>query len=163
MVANIDRENIAGHLFGEVEPVRIDVSNNNIARSGMAADRDCHAADRPSAGDQDIFTDQVKRERGVGGVSQRIKTREHIERNIRISMPNIGHRNGEKFRERPLPIHSDSLSVGTKVPPSRQTIAAMTANNVTFASNEITRRKSFYARTDSPDNADKLMPHHHRH
>src|SRR6476469_2021628 len=134
MIAHIDRENIASHLLGEVETVGIDVGDNNVARSGMPADRDGHAADRAGASDKHIFADQVERERRVRSISEGIETRQHIERNIRVGMQDNGHRDREKLRERALPIDSYSLSVGAKVAPTSKTVAATTANNVTFPS-----------------------------
>ena len=78
-------------------------------------------------------------------------------------MPDIGHRDREKLRERALTIDSYSLGVGAKMTPARETIAAMAADNVTFAGDEITWRKTFHARAHTLDHADKLMPHDHRH
>ena len=41
----------------------------HVARAGMLADRNGHAADRPGAGDEHIFADQIERESGVDGVA----------------------------------------------------------------------------------------------
>jgi hypothetical protein len=49
------------------------------------------------------------------------------------------------------------------MPPTGETIAAMTANNVTFARHEIARRKTFHPSADALDHADKFMPDDHRH
>ena len=47
--------------------------------------------------------------------------------------------------------------------PAGETIAAMAADDVTFAGNEIARRKTFHAIADALDHADKFMADDHRH
>jgi hypothetical protein len=46
---------------------------------------------------------------------------------------------------------------------SGETIAAMSANNVTFARDEIAWGETSHAITDAIDNSNKFVPDHHRH
>ena len=48
------------------------------------------------------------------------KAGKHIERNARIGVPDVRHRDGEKFRERALAIHADALRVRAKDDAVRQ-------------------------------------------
>ena len=80
-----------------------------------------------------------------------------------IGMPDIGHRDREKFRERALAIDSYSLGVGAKMTPPGEAIAAMSADNVTFAGDQITWSETFDAPADPLDHTDKLMADDHRH
>ncbi len=69
----------------------------------------------------------------------------------------------KKLRERALPIDPDAFRIGAKMAPAGQTVAAMTAHDVTFARDEIARREAFHASADALDHADKFMPDDHRH
>ena len=69
----------------------------------------------------------------------------------------------KKFRERALTIHADALRVRAKMTPAGETVSAMSADDVTFAGDEIARRKTFHAIADAIDDADEFMADDHRH
>ena len=56
----------------------VDVGDHHIARADVFRNRHGHDADRPGAGDQHIFADQIERQRRMRGVAERIKDRGEI-------------------------------------------------------------------------------------
>ena len=68
-----------------------------------------------------------------------------------------------KFGKRALAIHADALRVRAKMTPAGETIAAMSADDVAFAGDEIARRKTLHAIADAFDHADEFMADDHRH
>ena len=64
-----------GDLLGELQALRVDVGDDDMARADMARDRGGHDADRPGAGDQHVLADKIEGERGVDGVAERIEDR----------------------------------------------------------------------------------------
>ena len=63
------------HLPGKIESIVIEVRNHDVPRAGITGDRDRHDADRTGARDQYVFADQVKGQRRMRRVAQRIKNR----------------------------------------------------------------------------------------
>ena len=55
-LARVDRQRGA-HPPGQVEPVRVEVGDDDVARAGVADDRRRHAADRAGAGDQHVLAE----------------------------------------------------------------------------------------------------------
>src|SRR5262245_24098159 len=76
-------------------------------------------------------------------------------------MPDIGHWDGQELGERPLPIDADTFRIWTKMTPSRETVAAMPADNVPFAGNEVARRKTLNPFADALHDTNKFMPDDH--
>src|SRR5205823_2081532 len=66
--ADVERE-IYSHLARELETIRIDVGNDDVARSSVFADRHGHATNRAGAGDEHVFADEIEREGGVDRVA----------------------------------------------------------------------------------------------
>ena len=77
-------------------------------------------------------------------------------------MPDIRHRDGEKLRERALAINPYSFGIRAKMPPAGETIATVSANDVTFAGDQIAGREASDPGTDAFDHADVLVADHHR-
>src|SRR6516165_5889418 len=78
-------------------------------------------------------------------------------------MPAVLLRNRHKFCPRPRAIDADALCIRAKMTPPRQTIAAMSAGDVSLAHDEIAARKSFYVVADSINHTSELMTDRHRH
>ncbi len=51
---------ISAHFSREIQPVRIYVGDDNVARAGTFADWNGHATDRPRAGYEHIFANQIE-------------------------------------------------------------------------------------------------------
>ena len=139
---------VGAHFAREIETIRIDVGDDDVARAGMFADRNGHATDRSRAGDEHIFADQIEGERGVHGVAERIETGKHIERDRRIGVPAVVLRDRDKFGPGAGAIDADALGVRAKVTAPGQTIAAMPAGDMSLADDEIASRKSAHVSTD---------------
>ena len=87
----------------------------------------------------------------MDGVAERIETGQNVERNGGVGMPGVGSRDGDKLSPRARAIDADALSVGAKVPAASQTIAAMSAGDVTFANDEVAFRETFHVITNKID------------
>jgi hypothetical protein len=60
---------------GQIQPVGIDVGDDDLARADGLGDQRAHDADRPGAGHQHVLADQVEGQRGVDGIAERIEDR----------------------------------------------------------------------------------------
>ena len=98
----------------------------------------------------------------MDGVAKRVETGQNIERNGGIGVPCIGGRDRHQFRPRARPIDANTLSIGAKMPPTGQTIAAMSAGNMTFADDKIALGKPADIAADAINFADELVPDRHR-
>ena len=160
--AHVQRE-IGSHFAREIEAIRVHVRDHDVPRACSFANRNCHATDGASAGDEHIFPDQIKRERSVNRVPQRIETGKHIERNRRIGVPAVVLRNRHKLRPRTGTIHAHALRVWAKMPAPGKAIPAMSTGDVSLAYYEIAARKTFHVIADSINDAHKLVADRHRH
>src|SRR5262245_53148636 len=77
-------------------------------------------------------------------------------------MPDVRHRDGKKFREGALAIHSDALGIRAKMPATSETIATMTTHDVAFAGDQVPWSEPFYSLADTFDHANVLMADDHR-
>ncbi len=159
---DIEGVDVPRHLFRQTEAIGIDVGDDDVTRAGVTRDRRRHATDRTGAGDEHVFAHEIKGERGMRRVAERIETGKHIERNARIGLPDVRLRDGEKFRKRALPVDPDPFRVRAEMAPTGKTITAMPTNDVSLAGHEIARRKPFHPAADPLDDSDVLVPDHHR-
>jgi hypothetical protein len=72
---------ICAHFAREIKAICIHVRDDDVTRAGAFANRNGHATDRPGAGDEDVFSHQIERERRVHGVAQRIETGKNLQWN----------------------------------------------------------------------------------
>src|ERR1700730_4064329 len=158
--------NIAGDRrpqpFSEFQSVWINISDYYMARPSMFRDRDRHYSDRTRAGNQHIFTEYIKRERGVDRISQRIETGEHIESDLRIRRPGIGSRKRDVLSESARSIHADAAGLVAKMPPASQTVSTTATDEVALSSNNHAGMEIMYMTADRFDDSDKLVSDHHR-
>ena len=103
-----------------------------------------HTPDGTCTGDQHIFSQDVKGKRRVGGVSQRVKTRQDIQRNIFITIPDICNRDGNILGKCTRPVDADSPGVIAEMPPTCQTVPAVSSDQMAFAGNQVSRLKISY-------------------
>src|SRR5262245_19244693 len=97
------------------------------------------------------------------GVTERIETGKHIQRNRWICVPAVVLGNSHELSPRAGTIHPYALGVGAKMTPPGQTIATMSAGDVAFADDQIALRESFDVIAHAIDNADKFMANYHWH
>ena len=96
------------------------------------------------------------------GIAERIEAGEDIERDGGISMPGIRRGNGHELGPGARPVYAHALCVWAKMPPARQTIAAMPAGDVTFADDEIALGESADIAADAINFADELVTDRYR-
>ena len=51
---------IGAHLAREIQAIRIHIGDNDVTRAGAFTNRNGHATDRPGAGHENVFADQIK-------------------------------------------------------------------------------------------------------
>src|SRR5437762_2346907 len=106
---------IGTHFSRQIETIRIHVGDDHVTCTGSFANWNGHSTDRAGAGDEDIFADQIERERSVHSVAERIETRKHIQRDRRISVPAVVLRNRYELRPRAGTIDANALRVWAKM------------------------------------------------
>src|SRR4051794_2398482 len=151
------------HLAREIEAIRINIGDHDFSRASHLRNRHGHATDRAGAGDQDIFADELEGKGGVNGVAERVRTRNYVQGNARIATPKIRGWDRNIFSESSRPVHADPFRVWTKMPPSGQAIAAMSANDVSFGRDQLAFLEVANGGADFIDHADELVPDRHRH
>jgi hypothetical protein len=149
------------HLPRQLEPVRIDVGDDDIARAGVAHHRSRHQPDRAGAGDQHVLAEDGERERVCTALPNGSKMRRY-RRESRIVMPDVGHRQHDVLGERARAVDADAERLGAQVAPAGQTVAAAAAHQVSFAADDVAGEKVSHVgrRRRFPD---ELVPDHHRH
>ena len=70
-----------------------------------------HQSDRPRPSDQDIFSQQIERQRRMHRVSKRIEDRLDIARDLRVVVPDVALRQAQVFCESTRAVHPDPLGV----------------------------------------------------
>jgi hypothetical protein len=93
----------------------------------------------------------------MDGVAERVENCRNLTRDCWGMPPNIRHRQRDVFGECARPVDADALRVGAQMPPPRQAISALPANDVAFAADDVARRKSADVRSDLNDFTDKFM------
>ena len=99
----------------------------------------------------------------MGGVSQRIKAGENIQRDIGITVPDIGHRNAQIFGISAGSVHTDSAGAHAQVAPAGQTVATTAANHMPLTGDQVAGLKIMDIAADLGHPADKLMADMHGH
>lgn len=97
----------------------------------------------------------------MNGISERIEDTSNFDVYARIVMPDIRHGKADVLGEASRTIHADAAGMGTQVTPARETVAAPSANYVTFSADKLARKEVRHIRSDCRDFANKLMADHH--
>src|SRR5438105_840515 len=77
-------------------------------------------------------------------------------------MPRVSGGDGDEFRPRSGAVHTHTLGVWAKMPPTGKTITAMPAGDMTFADDKIALGKPAHIAADAINCADELVPDCHR-
>ena len=96
------------------------------------------------------------------GVAERIKTREHLQRNPGVHVHRVACGKAQIFREGSLAVDPDALRVLAEVPPPGEAVAALAAHDVAFAVDQIARLEALDIAADLDNLADELVADHHR-
>ena len=90
VLSRIDGER-RSHLSCQVQPERIHVGDDDVARASMADHWDCHDADWARSRNQYIFAVDRERKRRMHGVAKGIKDRGHFLVDLWIVSPDVCH------------------------------------------------------------------------
>ena len=123
--------------LGQVEAVRVEIGDDDVARAGVAHDRGRHAADRAGAGDEHVLAEHGEGERGVDGVAERVEDRGDVHVDAGPVVPDVRHRQRDELGEGAGPVHADALRVRAQVPPAGQAVAAAAADDVALAADQV--------------------------
>ena len=130
----------------DLEPVRVEVGDDDVAGAGVPHDRGRHAADRARAGDEHVLTQHREGERGVHRVSERVEDRRHVLVDTRPVVPDVRHRQRHELRERPGPVDAEPDRVRAQMAPARHAVAAASADDVTLARDDVARMEVAHVR-----------------
>ena len=161
-LAWVDGERRA-HPPRELEPVRVEVGDDDVARARVPHDRGRHAADRAGTGDEHVLAEDRERERGVHGVAERVEDRGDVVVDARPVVPDVRHRQRDVLGERAGPLDAEADRVGAQVAPAGHAVAAAAADDVPLAADEVAGREVADVRADLDDLADELVADHERH
>ena len=150
-------------LLREIQTERIHVGDHHEARAGVLRDRRCHQSNGAGAGDQHVFAEHGKRQRGVDGVSERIENRGDIQIDGGSVTPDVGHRQNDKFGKRSGPIHADSLRMRAQMAAAGQAVPAAAADDVALAADDVAGMKIVDVGADLDDLAYEFMADRHGH
>ena len=150
------------HFVRQFEAFRINVGDDDVPCARVFGDRRRHNADWSRAGNQHVFAENFKRERGVNGVTERIENRGDFEVDLRVVLPNIRHRNSHIFGKTAVRIHADTERIRAFKPATCKTIPTPTTNEMTFDRDFIAHKKITDIRADLNDFADDFMSENRR-
>lgn len=127
----------------------------------MASDGGRHRSDRPSSGDQYIFSEDRKGEGGVDCIAERIEYGRDIEVNSRGVVPDIRHWQGQVFREGAGTIDADALRVGAEMAAPGHAIATASAYDMAFAADDVARIEVVDVVSDGDHLSNEFVSHDH--
>ena len=113
----------------------------------MARHRRRHDADGAGAGDQHIFADQVERERGVDGVTERVENGADFVRHVVRQRHHVERRQAEILGKGARHVDADAAGLGIEMEPPCPAGAAGLADQMPFAGHPLA---DFRSSTSSP-------------
>ncbi len=143
--------------------MRVEVGDDDVARTGVASDGHRHAADRAGARDEHVLSQDREGQGGVDGIAQRIEDRGDLVADAPPVVPDVGHRQRDVLRERAGTLHAEPDRVGAEVAPPGHAVPAAPADDVTLAAHPVARAEVAHVRPHVDDLADELVPDHQRH
>src|SRR5678816_4069007 len=108
---NVDRLSNT-HFLGQLEPVRIDVSDYYVPGTSVSRDRRRHYSNRAGARNQHILAEDRKIECRMNGVAEGIEYRRNIKIDLPVVTPDIGHRQSDILSKRTGCVNSNTPCVG---------------------------------------------------
>jgi hypothetical protein len=98
----------------------------------MLGNRSRHTPNRTRSGDEDIFSQERKGQRGVSGVSKGIKNGRNVIANLRRELPDIRRRQRQELSKGTREINAHTFGVLAEMPTAREAVPATPANNMPF-------------------------------
>ena len=136
------------HLPRELQPVRVDVRDDDVPSARVPDDRRRHQADRSGAGDQHVLAENRELQRRVHRVAERVEDRRDVAVDGTLVVPDVRHRQRDVLGERAGPVHADPFRERAEVAPSGHAVAAPSADHVALAAHEVARVEVADVRAD---------------
>ena len=161
-IAVLDVDGAVGaQLLGEVEAEVGDIGDGDALGAGLLADGGGHGADEARAGDEHVLTHQIPGEGGVGGVAQRVQDGGDLHGHIRVDGHHVALRDGEVLGEASGAVHAHALGVRAEVELAAAAIAAMAADDVALAGDDLSGLVGGHGRAHFLNDAAVLVAHVH--
>lgn len=135
----------------------VGIGDDNVTGSGVTGDRGGHDADGTGSGDEDIFAEDGKGERGVDGVAERVEDSGNLMLDAGGVLPDVGHGKNDEFREGSIAINTYAEGVGAEMATTGEAVAAAAADDVAFPTDELADGKIGDVGAEFDDLADKLV------
>lgn len=135
------------HFAGKLQPVVIDVCDDDAARAGIFADPRSNHADRTCAGNEYVLTNQQEHKRGVCRIAEGIKKRNYILRQTLVDDNDVGLWNTNIFGKRPVTINADANGILALLDIAGMAVTAMVAGNVPFTRDALANMQPGHAFT----------------
>jgi len=145
------------HLSGKVEPVFVDIGDDDAACARVFADAARDNADGARAGDEHVLADEREHERGMRGVAEGVKEGDNVLRQALVDGNDVARRDADILRERAVPVDADADMVLTPLNIAGVTVAAVAAGDMALAGDALADREARDARAKLGDLADILM------
>ena len=107
----------------------------------MADDRGGHQADRPCSGDEHVFPQNRKRQRGVDGVAEGIEDGGNVLIDPSMMTPDVGHGQRDVLGKCSGAIHTHALAVRAEMTTAGQAVPAAPADHVPFPAHDVARKE----------------------
>jgi hypothetical protein len=159
--ADVNRHRRA-HAPGQVQAIRVDVGNHHMTATGVPDNSGGHDANWTRPRNENILAEHWKGKRGMDRIAERVENGSYIPINAVVMVPDIGHGQSDILSKSARAIDADPFGMGTQMAATGQAIATMTADNVTFAANQVAGKEVRYIRTDFDNGADEFVPDNHR-
>src|SRR5215472_5694830 len=95
-------------------------------------------------------------------VAEWIKYRCDLAVDLRVVLPDVGHRQNDVLGKSARPVYAHALRMGTQVATSGEAVPAASANHVPLAADQFSAMKIGDVRSDFDDLADKFVPNDER-
>ncbi len=145
----------------EAEAPVVDVGEDDVARAVVAGDGGGHDADGASSGDEDVLSDDVVGEGGVGGVAVGVEDGGDVVGHGGVDFPDVGGGDGDVFGEAAVAVDADAFGVGAEVAFAGLAGAAFAADDVAFGGDALADFPAFDVFADFDDFADEFVADGH--
>ena len=142
---------------GEFEAFGIDVGDHDVTSTCVLRDRGGHDADRAGTGDEHVFAKDFERQGSVDGVAKRIEYRRNIEVDVFVVLPDVRVRHGHVFGKTAVGIDAVAQRVRTFVSTPGETIAATTADEMAFDTDDVADLEIIDVRAEFDDLTDEFV------
>ena len=160
LALGIDGDN--AEFSRKLEPIIIEVGDDDMSRAAEFHDRGRHDADGSGAGDEHVLARGIVGKRGMRGVAERIEDRIHVVGDAVHTLPHIFCRNHKILRECTVTVDADAFRLTAEMAASGKAVAAVPADDMSLARHTLAELKALDILTELHDFAHVLMPDGHR-